>query len=322
MNNLKKIGLTALGTALVAAGSANAASMSVSGSTSLFFNGEDNSDKGNGWAMTDSLTFTASGTMENDWAISTSLEVDGNTMDDRSLTIDMGETGKLTFSGSGNSGPVGAWDDLTPTANEEAHGVSVAGTQDGAVNSTGSSANSFHYDLDLGDTMMEGLALKAAYFPSHTTTRVESSIEYGVSYTNGGLSVNVAMGENNDQISTGTAGSGKIDTSVAYIGYAMDNGLKVGFQTNESDSGTASEDEDFSAVGVSYVTEGGVSISYNVSEIDYESSTLSDQEAQGVSVSFTTGGMSISGTYSTVDNTAGTSTADNTGYELNVAFAF
>ena len=33
--------------------------------------------------------------------------------------------GKLTFSGSGTSGPIGAWDDVTPTANEEAHGVAV-----------------------------------------------------------------------------------------------------------------------------------------------------------------------------------------------------
>ena len=53
MDNLKKIGLTALGTALVTAGSAQAASMSVSGATSIFFNGEDNSDLGNGWSMTD-----------------------------------------------------------------------------------------------------------------------------------------------------------------------------------------------------------------------------------------------------------------------------
>ena len=56
MNNLKKIGLTALGTALVAS-SAQAATMSVSGGTSIFFGGEDNSNSGNGWSMTDSITF-------------------------------------------------------------------------------------------------------------------------------------------------------------------------------------------------------------------------------------------------------------------------
>ena len=320
MNKLKKVGLTALGTVLVSAGAANAASMSVSGGTSLFFNGEDNSNMGNGWSMTDSLSFTASGDMDNGWNISTTLEVDGNTMDDRSITIDTGEMGKITFSGSGTSGPIGAWDDLTPTANEEAHGTAVAGTADGPVNGA-STANSFIYDKDLGD-FVEGLAVKAAYTPSATTTKVESSTEYGVSYTNGGFSANLAMGENNDQISTGTAGSGKIDNSVFYVGYAMDNGLKVGYQVNENDSATANEDEDFTAIGISYAVSDDVSISYNISEIDYEASTLSDQEAQGISASITNGGMTISGTYSTVDNTAGTTTADNTGYELNIAFAF
>ena len=76
MNNLKKVGLTALGTALVAS-SASAATMSVSGGTSLFFGGEDNSNGGNGWSMTDQVTFSASGEMDNGFTISTSLQLDG-----------------------------------------------------------------------------------------------------------------------------------------------------------------------------------------------------------------------------------------------------
>ena len=60
MNNLKKVGLTALGTALVTVGSAQAAEWSVSGGTSLNFNGQDN-DMGNVWTMTDSVTFSSSG---------------------------------------------------------------------------------------------------------------------------------------------------------------------------------------------------------------------------------------------------------------------
>ncbi len=320
MNDLKKIGLTALGTVLISAGAANAAAMSVSGSTSLFFNGEDNSDMGNGWAMTDSLSFSASGTMTNDWVISTSIEVDGNTMDDRSLSIDTGDMGKITFSGSGTSGPVGAWDDLTPTANEEAHGTATAGTADGAVNSPGT-ANVFHWDYTVNDA----IAIKASYFPSGGANKVESSTEFGLAYTGiDGLTIKAAMGENNEksQVATSTAGSGKIDTSVGSIVYAMENGLTICYQVNESDSGSANEDEDFTAVGVSYQVNEDLSISYNLSEIDYESSSLSDQEAQGMSVSITNGGLSISGTYSTIDNVAGSSTADNTGYELNIAFAF
>ena len=314
MDNLKKIGLTALGTALVTAGSAQAASMSVSGSTSLFFNGEDNSDMGNGWSMTDSITFSASGEMDNGWTISTSLELDNTAMDDRSLTIDTGDMGKLTFSGSGTSGPIGAWDDVTPTANEEAHGVAVSGTAAGAANAA-SSVNRFVFDY----TAMDGLALKASYTPSGGAGIVESSIEYGALYTGiDGLSVYAAMGENNNQPTTGI--TGKADLSAFAVTYAM-GAMTVGYQVNETDSGTASQDEDFTAIGVSYAVSDDLSVSLNSSEIDFESGT-DDQQATGVSFSYTSGGMTISGTHSQIDNVAGTGTADNTGYEINFVFAF
>ena len=53
--------------------------------------------------------------------------------DDRSISIDTGDMGKLTFSGQWIR-PIGAWDDVTPSANEEAHGTAVAGTAAGAAN--------------------------------------------------------------------------------------------------------------------------------------------------------------------------------------------
>jgi outer membrane protein OmpU len=314
MNNLKKVGLTALGTALVTAGSAQAASMSVSASTSIFFNGQDNSNYGNGWSMTDSISFTASGEMDNGWTVSTSLELDGAALDDRSISIDTGDMGKLTFSGSGSSGPIAAWDDVTPSANEEAHGVAVAGTIAGAANSS-SSANVFIFDY----TAMDGLAIKAKYTPSNTSVSRESSTEIGALYTGiDGLSVYAAMGENNDQPATGI--TGKSDLSAFAVKYAM-GAITVGYQMNETDSGTASQDEDFSAMGVSYAVSDDLSVSINQSTIDFEA-YAEDQDASGVSFSYTSGGMTISGTHSSVDNVGGTASADNTGYELNFVFAF
>jgi outer membrane protein OmpU len=314
MNNLKKIGLTALGTALVTAGSAQAASLSVSASTSIFFNGEDNSNLGNGWSMTDSISFSASGEMDNGFTVSTAFELDNGALDDRSITIDTGDMGSLTFSGSGTSGPIGAWDDVTPTANEEAHGTATAGTAAGAANAA-SSANRFVYDY----TAMDGLAIKASYTPSGGPGVVESSTEIGALYTGiEGLSVYAAMGENNNQPTTGI--TGKADLTAFAAVYTM-GAISVGYQLNETDSGTASQDEDFTAMGISYAVSDDLSISYNVSEIDFESGS-NDQEATGISFSYTSGGMTISGTHSTIDNVAGTATADNSGYEVNFSFAF
>ena len=74
---------------------------------------------------------------------------------------------KLTFSGHGSSGPVGAWDDLTPSANEEViGGTSIGGTVDGPTNGAAAYNNIFIYDY----TVADGLAIKAAYTPSKGST--------------------------------------------------------------------------------------------------------------------------------------------------------
>jgi outer membrane protein OmpU len=307
MNNLKKIGLTALGTAMVAT-SANAAELSVSGATSIFFGGEDNSNSGNGWSMTDQIDFNASGEMDNGFTVDMYLQFDGgSTLDDKTLAIGMGDMGTLTFSGHGGNGPVGAWDDKTPSANEESWGTSIGGTVDGPTNSAVSD-NSFIYDY----TVTDGLALKAAYKPSKGTA-LESSTEIGVSYTGmEGLTVLAAMGENN-------SAADKIDLSVFSVNYAM-GPITVGFQSNESDAGTGT-DEDFSAYGISYAVSDDLSVSYGVSSLDY-SSSLEDQDSSAVSVSFTAGGVGISASHQTTDNVAGAATADNSAYEINFSFAF
>ena len=307
MNNLKKIGLTALGTAMVAT-SANAASLSVSGATSIFFGGEDNSNAGNGWSMTDQIDFNASGEMDNGFTVDMYLQFDNGTgFDDKTLAIGMGDMGTLTFSGHGGNGPVGAWDDKTPSANEESWGTSIGGTVDGPTNSAVSD-NSFIYDYTISD----GIALKAAYKPSKGTA-LESSTEIGISYTGmEGLTVLAAMGENN-------SAADKIDLSVFSVNYAM-GPITVGFQANESDRGTGT-DEDFSAYGISYAVSDDLSVSYGVSSLDY-SSSLEDQDSSAVSVSFTAGGVGISASHQTTDNVAGAAAADNSSYEINFSFAF
>ena len=218
--------------------------------------------------------------------------------------------GTLTYVGDGATGPIGAWDDVTPTANEEAHGTTFAGTKFGAANNSSNTNNSFVYDY----TIMDGLALKASYIPSDGTSSVDSSLDYGVLYTGiDGLSIYAAMGENNDAANSA-------DLSMFAAVYSA-GAFTVGYQMNETDYGTGTDDEDFTAIGISYAVSDDLSVSLNQSEIDFESSA-EDQEATGVSFSYTSGGLTVSGTHSTIDNVAGTSTADNTGYEVNFSFAF
>ena len=310
MDNLKKIGLTALGTVLVAS-SAQAADITMSATSKITYTGADNGDDGNTWSMSDSISFSTTGEMDNGFTITHGIELDGPAIDANSIAINTGDMGTLTFVGGGTTGVITQWDDLTPTANEEAHAAGPYNGTPSAVDGGGAAThNLFIYDY----TITDGLALKASYVPSGAS-QVEGSLEYGVSYTGiDGLTVYAAMGENNDA----AAGVDNVNFAAIYTAGAM----SVGFQTNDVDHATANSDRDSTMIGISYAVSDDLSVSLNTSTVEHESSTLDDQEATGVSFSYTSGGMTVSGSYGSMDNVGGTGTVDNNAYEMNVAFAF
>ena len=86
MDKLKKVGLTALGTALVST-SAIAADVAVGGGAALTFNGGDNSTEGNGWSMLDSLTFRASADLDNGWSVSTAQNLGKGTINNSNMKV-------------------------------------------------------------------------------------------------------------------------------------------------------------------------------------------------------------------------------------------
>ena len=106
-----------------------------------------------------------------------------------------------------------------------------------------------------------------------------------------------------------------------YAKYAID-AFTIGVQDNSTDSETANADNDFRAYGISYAVNDDMSISYNIAKTEYENTSLEDQEATGMSFSYTNGSMTFSGSMNEVDNIQGASATDNTGYELNISFAF
>ena len=315
MNNLKKVGLTALAGALVSV-SANALDVSVSGGASISFSGEEKQTTGNGWSMTDGITFSSSGEMDNGMTVTATQILNNDDVasdrvfDTQSLAIDMGDTGTFTFYGTGGSSVMDAIDDKTPTANEESWD-DVTGA-DAIPGGTGG-ANMMHYS---NSSLMDGLTLSASYTPSSGATEVESSMDYGFSYSGvDGLTIAAATGEDN---TSATAG---LDLTQMYATYTMD-AISVGVHMSESDSETANADKDFTALGISYAVSEDMSVSLNTSTIEYENSTLSDQEATAVSISYTMGSMTLSGNMNSVDNIAGTSTDDRSGYSFTLGFAF
>lgn len=308
MDKLQKVGLTALGTALVSTASF-AGDMAVTGSAFMTFTGGDNTDTGNGWTMSDTMSFSGSGELDNGWGITYSHAIDGGANDANSIAIDMGDSGTLTFAGLGGSGPVAANDDKMPSANEESWANS-AGTKSAAA--TGASGNSgFNYT---NSALMDGVTLDLYVLPSAAGSK--TTFEYGVTYTGiENLTLGYAGGDNE------TTATNVREGRNLWATYTMD-AFTIGVQDNSTDAETASTDTDFRAVGVSYAVNDELSVSYGMSTVEHENTSLQDQDAQAISFSYVTGGMTISGTMNNVDNVGGTGATDNEGYELNVSFAF
>ncbi len=319
MNNFKKIGLSALAGSLVAF-SANAGSLSASGSASLTFSNawdESHTAEANQWTMGDSITFTGSGEMDNGMTISVSYELDGqggttDTFDDHSMTLDTNGMGTITFAGHGGSSAMSAIDDVTPNAYEESWDV-VTGADTGTVPNGVSGENMFTYKSpDLG-----GATVTIAYLNASDATTDVSYMDFAVAADIAavdGLTVGFGMAETEE--TTGTV----IDDQTMYAKYTYGS-LTVGYQLSESDGTASSSDIDFEAIGVTYAVTDDFTIGYHTSESDKGSDT-DVQEATAIGASYTSGGITVGGSMNSVDNVGYDASADRDGYEFNIAFAF
>jgi len=327
MNNFKKIGLTALAGSLIAT-SAFAGSMSVGGSAGIGLSGSSNKTNANGWSSGDSLTFTGSGELDNGMTVTTYQEIDGGTLDDRYVSIEMDGLGKLTFNAHGGSSAMSAVDDTTPTAYGEswdligstAETTGQLASKEGAIGGFATD-NSFFYDAP---EMVEGLDVNISYTPSGTadaTTKVarpDGTVSWALAYTGvEGLTVGYAVDDN------GYNGTSKLETEVMHATYAFGS-FTVGFTESEQDqSGATTSDDEFSAHGITYQVSDDLTIGYNASERQFGDKTA-DQESKALSVSYTSGGMTIAAAHVSMDNVGGSTAAvdDVDGYAIDISFAF
>ena len=332
MNKLKKIGLTALAGSLVAT-SVFAGDMAVTGNASVTFAGQDKASTGNGWSMSDEITFAGSGELDNGFTLSVSMQLDnnavasaGNTMDNRSLSLDMAEAGKITFYGHGADSALSAVDDVMPRA-----GGNEAWDTLGAPNATAKFGsigghtvnNMMHYN---NSAIVEGLSFNASYAPGTSSTTlaggdagIEGTTSFAVAYTGvENLTLGYAIDEN------GALGTAAVDYDTMYIKYAM-GPVVVGYQKSESDGGltTLADDDEFQAYGISYAVSEDLSISYEQSKYD-DGVQTTDQENTLFGASYSMGSMSLSISMVSMDNVGGSTDGDDdtSGYEAGLSFAF
>ena len=314
MNNIKKIGLTALAGSLVA-GSVSAATMSVSGSAGMSFTGGDEKKtEGQGWTMGDSITMSASGDV-NDIGVTLSFEIDnddtggGDVYDSHSIAFDLGDAGNLTFHGHGGSSALGAKDDVMPTANEEPWDI-VTGAEAHVIGGAGGN-NMFAYSY----AHESGVTGTVTYVNAADAVTDVSSTSYGLEFT-GMEGLTVGYAQQDVEVTTNT----KSDESTMYAKYAI-GGITVGIQMSEKDSESGT-DYETTGIGISYQVNDDLAVSYGNHEIEAVGAGTPDQEASAVSFSYTMGSLGIVGTVHDVDHVANSTTNSREKYSLGLSFNF
>ena len=315
MDNLKKVGLTALAGSLVVAGHVSAAEMSVSGSATMSYNGGDeDKTEGQGWTMGDSVTFSASGDV-NDIGVTLTLELDGDDadsgsqLDNQSIAFDLGDAGSLTFHGHGGSSALGAKDDVMPAAWEEPWDILV-GAEANVIGGAGGD-NMFVYSY----AHESGVTGTVSYVNAADAVTDVSSTSYGIEYT-GMEGLTIGYAQQDVEVTTNTKG----DESTMYAKYAI-GGITVGIQMSENDmeSGT---DYESTGIGVSYQVNDDLTLSYGNHEIEAVGSGNPDQESAALGFSYTMGSLSIGGAIHDGDNIANSSTNSREIYSLGLTFNF
>ena len=304
MNNLKKIGLTALAGSLVAS-TAYAGSLSVSGSAAVKYQSKGSERvTGNPFSDSNGITFSGSGDLENGMTVGVSYTMTDAAFSTSNVTLDMGDTGKLAFGHDSAHGGIDTIKDMMPTAGEQVYD-DVDATDEG-VTDVGADP-SLYYSIT-----MDGITASASY--ARTGLGTDNSLAVVANDMIEGASFGVGIGTN------AISDTSEDDMTTIFATYAT-GPITVGYQTSEADGATTTQDDDSTSFGISYAVTDDLSVSYGEHSLDLGSST-SDQESEGFSASYTMGGTSIKAAFNETVSVGGVNGTDREGYEIALVFAF
>jgi len=309
MDNIKKLGLTALAGSMVAT-AASSADLSATGSWALSYTSEDN-DKVNGQAFTagNSVTFAGSGELDNGWTASMSYELDDDTMDDYSLTLDMGDAGVFKYGESTSGSGIDIASNMVPAVDTAIYSAVGTDTVSYGVARSAQDAGNLGYTL----TLDGGLKLSAEAARNTSAGGMDST--YGMTYTGmEGFTFAVGTG------STATGGAAEVDSLTYGVKYAT-GGLTIGVQLTDVETEGTTANEDGTYMGVTYNVNDDVSIGYLRQETDF-SGTKSDEEHSGFQASYSMGSISFSGRVSNLDNAGGTAGSSDSDKHVTMSIAF
>ena len=324
MNNLKKLGLSALAGSLVAV-SAQAGDLAVTGAANVSYVTGETENSGKSIGSDQDFAVTGSGELDNGWTFTMSTALtDANTVSSSYTSLTMGSLGTVTF-GNATGGASGKYDEEVPQAYEQ-----TSDAQANSSNLVGSSLdsnaiqyNSASYDLD------GGLSVSFDIDYSPMASDVAASDGGASTYTGdwgAGQALGVTVvsdmgvtfgiyGAERESTSTieakpAVAGGGDEFTGSTYVKYA--NGpLAIGASMSYYDGGVASVAGEATTAAKAHATAGGtfeatslsiaytvndnLSLSYTSTEDEYNGGGVAivSQDTDALQVAYSMGGMSI-----------------------------
>jgi outer membrane protein OmpU len=313
MNNLKKIGLTALAGSLVVT-SAFAGELTTTGAASMGLSnitGTNDDGLGKNLSMGNQITFAGSGELDNGMTVSLSFTLDQadpapSPFDGHSVSIGSDALGTLKLSGQGGSSAQGAMD---TTAAGDIWNQTLGLT--GGPTAAASGDNSLYYTLP---NVLDGVAATVSLSPGGANVAGASThTSYGLVYTGvEGLTLKFGQGDSG-------ADGATIKSTTMFGSYAIGS-FTVSVSNTDADK-TGAANTELNSFQLAYTVSDNLSVTYGEETHDL-TDNATDEEVTAIGVSYTTGGMTISANQYEAKGGANTAGALTDKWALSAAFAF
>ena len=307
MNNLKKLGFTALAGSLVAT-SAYAGALDVSGTAKVKYVSQDETETtGNSYSSDKAISFSGSGDLDNGMSVSYVYTMTDAAFSSTKVSLDMGDAGTLSIMNGTDTAGIGKYDDVMPTAGEEVWD-DVDATDAGVVDQQ--NTNALGYE---GNFM--GLTVSAAYTNNAAASGSSSSVVLIANDLADGLQIGVGMGDKAGAVNS------EEDHSTAWVKYSA-GPVTLGYQMSSIDKATSTSDEDRNHIAASFAVNENLSVSYGISQVEYGDTSKSDEDSSGISASYTMGSITVGAVMNSTDAVGGSASSDDSFSEIAVTFAF
>jgi len=358
MNNLKKIGLTALAGSLVAV-SANAIEMSVSGATSVSYTSASTATAaagsqgpgGQAIGVDTTIMFNGSGELENGFTVSSYAALDdgrANTLSSSQLTLGMGSLGTVVFAQQFGTAANGI-DHMVPRVKEEAFDQAGGSALQNFGRATAEGAVT--YKSPSFDMAGLSLSFGLDYDPAagNASDDHDAVTDKGAGGAGSGIGqvvkissdMGLTIGAGREVIS-GQGKAGDKENITGYVLYTM-GPVSVGYQQYYLDNGNgaggagntkSSPDYDGDAMSIAFNVNDNLSLGYGeinetkgtvAGTLAVASTPATDRDIKSFTAAYSAGGMALTIQQTDTDNYALAAAASARNVEnthITLAFAF